>query len=99
MINLICPHPPNLSLFSSVAETINFYFIRLVPESQKTVGSKSHKINHPQLIQLVMLGVAQTGARVGGGLGHQPILRAQTSVLNVAMNHVTCALDRVTDHG
>ena len=99
MINLICPHPPNLSLFSSVAETINFYFIRLVPESQKTVGSKSHKINHPQLIQLVMLGVAQTGARVRGGLGHQPILRAQTSVLNVAMNHVTCAVSRVTDHG
>ena len=83
---------------SSVAETINFYLIRLVPESRKTVGSKSHKINHPQLIQLVMLGVAQTGARAGGGLGHQPIPGAQTSVLNVAMNHVTCALGRVTDH-
>ena len=45
-----------------------------------------------------MLGVAQTGARAGGGLGHQPIPGAQTSVLNVAMNHVTSALGRVTDH-
>ena len=66
---LICPSP----FQPSVAETINFDFIRFVKESRKTARSKSHKINHPQLIQLVMLGVARGGARVGGGSGHQPI--------------------------
>ena len=43
------------------AETIYFYFICLVSESQSLSQEsepESHKINHPQLIQLVMLGVA-----------------------------------------
>ena len=68
---LICPSP----FQPSVAETINFDFIRFVKESRKTARSKSHKINHPQLIQLVMLGAARggAGARAGGGSGHQPI--------------------------
>ena len=68
---LICPSP----FQPSVAETINLDFIRFVKESRKTARSKSHKINHPQLIQLVMLGAARggAGARAGGGSGHQPI--------------------------
>ena len=41
-----------------------------------------------------MLGVAHSGAGARGGTGHQPI----STVLNIAMNHVMCALDRVTNH-
>ena len=89
---LICLSPPN--------QVLQRQFILILFVVCKNLGrawSKSHKINHPQLIQLVMLGVAHSGARAGarGGTGHQPI----STVLNVAMNHVTCAVSRVTDHG
>ena len=88
---LICLSPPK--------QVLQRQFILILFVVCKNLGrawSKSHKINHPQLIQLVMLGVAHSGARAGarGGMGHQPI----STVLNVAMNHVMCALDRVTNH-